>query len=417
MKATLIAAGSRGDVQPYVALGTGLLEAGHSVSILASPDFKELVTAAGLQFSDMGGSTESVARGMESMLERGNFLEILSSMGSSARRMITQVSVSGMKACRETDVIVAGLGGFFIGLALSEKLGIRFVPAFVYPFTPTREFPSVLAPSTPFRLPGWVNRLTHLLAQQMMWQTFRAAENRARRQVLRIPPAPFWGPFRLFNRGGGTVLYGYSRHVIPVPQDWSDSMQVTGFWPLEPPRGWKPPAGLVNFLESGDPPVYIGFGSMIHRKPEEVTELVLSALTRTGRRGVVSAGWGGIGEGSLPKSVYPIGSIPHGWLFPRMAAVVHHGGAGTTSAGLRAGVPAVVTPFFGDQPFWGERIHALGVGPIPIPRPRLTADNLARAIDAAVSDPGMAGRAARLGEQIRSEDGIARAVEILGQNE
>jgi sterol 3beta-glucosyltransferase len=171
----------------------------------------------------------------------------------------------------------------------------------------------------------------------------------------------------------------------------------------------------VDFLESGDPPVYIGFGSMIHRKPEDVTELVLSALARTGRRDVLFAGWGGIGEGSLPKSVYPIGSMPHGWLFPRMAAVVHHGGAGTTAAGLRAGVPAVVTPFFGDQPFWGERIHALGVGPKPIPRPRLTAENLGQAIHATVSDEGMIERAAPLGERIRAKDGIARAVEVLGE--
>lgn len=413
MKVTLIAAGSRGDVQPYVALGTGLHEAGHSVRVLASPDFRELVTAAGLQFTDLGGSTAEVARGMESMLERGNFLEILSSMGSSARRMVAQAAVSGMEACRGSDIIVAGLGGLFVGLALSEKLGIRLVPAFVYPFTPTREFPSVLAPSTPIRLPGWANRLSHLLAQQMMWQTFRAAENQARRHVLGIPPAPFWGPFELFNCGGGTILYGYSRHVIPIPADWNDSMHVTGFWPLEPQTGWKPPAELVNFLESGPPPVYIGFGSMVHRKPEEVSEMVVQALSRTGRRGVISSGWGGIGKGTLPNSVFPIGPIPHGWLFPRMAAVVHHGGAGTTAAGLRAGVPAVVTPFFGDQPFWGERIHALGVGPKPIPRPRLTADNLAQAINTAVSDSGMAGRATRLGERIRAEDGIGRAVEIL----
>jgi sterol 3beta-glucosyltransferase len=320
-----------------------------------------------------------------------------------------------LEACRDTNVIIAGLGGFFIGLALSEKLGIRFVPAFVYPFTPTREFPGVLAPSTPFRLPGWANRLTHLLAQQMMWQTFRAADTKARREILHIPTVPVFGPFGSLERTGQTVLYGYSRHVIPIPADWNSSKQVTGFWPLEPPREWHPPAGLVEFLESGDPPVYIGFGSMIHRKPEEVTELVLCALARTGRRGVLSAGWGGIGKGSLPKTVYPIGSMPHRWLFPRMAAVVHHGGAGTTAAGLIAGVPAVVTPFFGDQPFWGERVLALGVGPKPIPRPRLTADNLANAIDAAVSDSGMIERAARLGEQIRAEDGVARAVEILGQ--
>ncbi len=417
MQITLIAAGSRGDVQPYVALGTGLHQAGHSVRVLASSDFRELVTATGLQFTDMGGSTAEVARSMDSMLERGNFLEILSSMGDSARRMVRQAAVSGMEACRGSDVIVAGLGGFFIGNTLSEKLGVRFVPAFVYPFTPTREFASVLAPPIPVQLPGWANRISHLMAQQMMWQTFRVADAKARREILHIPPAPFFGPFGSLERAGQTVLYGYSRHVIPIPADWNTSKQVTGFWPLEPPQGWEPPDNLADFLQSGPPPVYIGFGSMTHRKPEEVTEMVLLALARTGQRGVLAAGWGGMGGGVLPKSVFPIGSIPHGWLFPRMAAVVHHGGAGTTAAGLRAGVPAVITPFFGDQPFWGERIRALGVGPDPIPRSRLTADNLAQAINKAVTDGEMRERAARLGEQIRAEDGIAHAIEILGQNE
>jgi len=247
----------------------------------------------------------------------------------------------------------------------------------------------------------------------MMWQTFRSADSQARRRILGIPPASFWGPFESFNSGGATLLYGFSRHVIPVPADWGQSMHVTGFWPLESPTGWEPPAGLREFLQAGPPPVYIGFGSMVNRRPEEATEMVLQALAESGQRGIISAGWGGLNTERLPKSVFPVGSIPHEWLFPRMAAIVHHGGAGTTAAGLRAGVPAVVTPFFGDQPFWGARIRSLGVGPSPIPRTRLNAVNLARAISAAVTEKGMAERAARLGDKIRSEDGIARAVEIL----
>jgi UDP:flavonoid glycosyltransferase YjiC (YdhE family) len=416
MKITIISAGSRGDVQPYVALGKGLKEAGHVVGILASQDFQNLITSHGLDFYDMGGSMETVAQSMQGLLEQGNFLKILASMGPAAQRLVGQAAINGLAACRESDLIIAGLGGLFVGLALSEKLGIPFVPAYLYPFTPTREFPSVLSPIPEMRLPSWANGVSHRLAQQMMWQTFRAADNKARSQVLQIAPASFWGPFASLQRQKQTILYGYSPKVIPFPKDWGDFLHVTGYWFLEPSAGWEPPIDLVNFLQSGPPPVYIGFGSMVNRKPEETADLVLQALARTSQRGILSSGWGGLKKEELPETVFMIGSIPHTWLFPKMAAVVHHGGVGTTAAGLRAGIPAIVTPFMGDQPFWGQRIYELGVGPRPIPRRRLTVDRLAESIRIAVSDTGMQRKATRLGEDIRAEDGIARAVDVLEQN-
>jgi UDP:flavonoid glycosyltransferase YjiC (YdhE family) len=416
MKITIISAGSRGDVQPYVALGKGLKEAGHVVGILASQDFQNLITSHGLDFYDMGGSMETVAQSMQGLLEQGNFLKILASMGPAAQRLVGQAALNGLAACRESDLIIAGLGGLFVGLALSEKLGIPFVPAYLYPFTPTREFPSVLSPLPQMRLPPWANSVSHRLAQQMMWQTFRAADNKARSQVLQIAPASFWGPFASLQRQKQTILYGYSPTVIPFPKDWGDFLHVTGYWFLEPSAGWEPPIDLVNFLQSGPPPVYIGFGSMVNRKPEETADLVLQALARTGRRGILSSGWGSLKKEELPETVFMIGSIPHTWLFPKMAAVVHHGGVGTTAAGLRAGIPAIVTPFMGDQPFWGQRIYELGVGPRPIPRRRLTVDRLAESIRIAVSDTEMQRKATRLGEDIRAEDGIARAVDVLEQN-
>jgi UDP:flavonoid glycosyltransferase YjiC (YdhE family) len=416
MKITIISAGSRGDVQPYVALGKGLKEAGHAVGVLASQDFQNLITAHGLEFFDMGGSMESVAQSMQGLLEQGNFLKILMSMGPAAERLVGQATVNGLAACQGSDLIIAGLGGLFIGLALSEKLGIPFVPAYLYPFTPTREFSSVLSPLPQMRLPPWANSLSHRVAQQMMWQTYRAADNKARSQMLQIAPASFWGPFASLQRQKQTILYGYSPKVIPFPKDWGDFLHVTGYWFLEPSAGWEPPIDLVNFLQSGPPPVYIGFGSMVNRKPEETADLVLQALARTSQRGILSSGWGGLKKEELPETVFMIGSIPHTWLFPKMAAVVHHGGVGTTAAGLRAGIPAIVTPFMGDQPFWGQRIYELGVGPRPIPRRRLTVDRLAESIRIAVSDTGMQRKATRLGEDIRAEDGIARAVDVLEQN-
>jgi sterol 3beta-glucosyltransferase len=416
MQITIIALGSRGDVQPYVALGAGLKKAGHTIRILASKDFEELVTAHGLDFMNMGGSIEAVAQDMQSLLEQGNFLKILSKMGQAAEQMASQAAKSGMAACQGSDLIIAGLGGLFIGHALSEKLRLPIVQAFVYPFTATREFPGVLTPLPQSRLTAWANVLSHRLTQQMMWQTTRSADNKVRTNILQMAPAPFWGPFTSSNLRQ-TTLYGYSRQVVPTPQDWGDSIHVTGYWFLEPPAGWKPPTELVNFLQSGPPPVYVGFGSMGNKKPEETAELVLKALAHSGQRGVLSSGWGGLKKDDLPKTVFMIGSIPHTWLFPKMAAVVHHGGASTTAAGLWAGIPSIITPFMGDQPFWGQRVYKLGVGPAPIPRKTLTAKRLAQAIHEAVTDQTMRQRATDLGSKIQAEDGIAHALEIIQQFE
>jgi sterol 3beta-glucosyltransferase len=415
MKVSIVAAGSQGDVQPYVALGNGLKEAGHIVHVLASQDFQELITAHGLRFYNMGGSIESVAQGMEGLLEGGNFIKILSTMGPVAQRLVSEAAASGLIACEGSNLIIAGLGGLFVGLALSEKLDIPFVPAYLYPFTPTRDFPTVLSPSPQMRLPSWANRLSHRIGQQMMWQTFRAADKKARRQVLGIAPMSFWGPFTSLEQDNRTILCGYSKHVIPIPKDWGNTIHVTGYWFLEPSADWEPPADFVKFLKSGPPPIYIGFGSMVNRKPEETTDLVLQALARTHQRGVLSSGWGGLRKEELPETVFMIGSIPHSWLFPQMAAVVHHGGVGTTAAGMRAGIPAIVTPYFGDQLFWGQRVYELGVGPRPIPRKHLSVDRLAESIRCIVSDTAMQEKATRLGELIRVENGIARAVSVIEQ--
>lgn len=413
LKVTIIAPGSRGDVQPYVALGAGLKDAGHTVRILTARDFHELVTMYGLEFWDMGGNMQAVAQDMQGLLEQGNFLKILASMGKAAEQLVSQASRSGLAACQDADLIIAGPGGLFVGAALAEKLNIPFIQAFYFPFTPTREFPNALAPLPPGRLPAAINRLSHHLAQQMLWQNYRAADNKARREILQMPPAPFWGPFAALQRQKQTVLYGYSPQVLPPPPDWAEFIHVTGYWFLPPPPNWTPPADLVRFLEAGPPPVYVGFGSMVNSKPEETTHLVVDSLTRAGQRGVLSAGWGGLQREALPETVFMIDTVPFSWLFPQMAAVVHHGGAGTTSMGLWAGVPAIVTPFMGDQPFWGRRVYDLGVGSQPIPRRQLTVERLAEAIRIAVSDTAMRERAARLGERIRAEDGVARAVEII----
>jgi sterol 3beta-glucosyltransferase len=252
------------------------------------------------------------------------------------------------------------------------------------------------------------------MTHQMFWQSTKSVDAETRK-LLGLPKPPFWGPFRDLARRQTPTLYGYSTHVLPRPQDWNAQIHITGYWFLDEGEGWQPPADLVAFLDAGDPPVYIGFGSMGSRNPEEAGRIALDALARSGQRGIIAAGWGGLKTGDLPESVHLISALPHSWLFPRMAAVVHHGGAGTTAAGLRAGVPSIITPFGMDQPFWGRRVAELGVGPQPIPRKKLTAERLAAAITEATTNPTMRRRAAALGEAIRSEDGIGNAVAMVAR--
>jgi sterol 3beta-glucosyltransferase len=415
MRIAIIAPGSRGDVQPYIALGKGLAQAGHVVRLVTHQDFEMLVSSHGLEFWPVAGNVQDIAQSaeMRGRLGRGNFLAVMSQMAKEAQRGALHLAKGGLAACQGMDLVLAGIGGLFTGLALTEKLGLPLLQAYYIPFTPTRAYPSFLLPKQPSWLGGSLNRLSHHLVRQIMWQAFRPADRLAREQVLGLTPAPFWGPYNADGAKRHPILYGFSPSVIPPPSDWDDSIHVTGYWFLDTADGWTPPPALTEFLEAGSPPVYVGFGSMSSRKPKETTDLILQVLAQTGQRAIMLSGWGGLHKADLPDSVLMVDSAPFSWPFPRVAAVVHHGGAGTTAAGLWAGVPSVVIPFFADQPFWGQRVAKLGVGPEPIPRKKLTAERLAQAIHTAVTDQAMRQRAADLGAKIQAEDGVARAVDVV----
>jgi len=341
----------------------------------------------------------------------------MSQMAKEAQRGAVAWAEGGLAACRGMDLVLAGIGGLFVGLALAEKLELPLLQAYYIPFTPTRAFPSFLFLKLPSWFGGSLNRLSYHLSRQIMWQGFRLADRLARQKVLGLPAAPFWGPTNNDRVHHPPILYGFSPSVIPPAPDWDGNIHVTGYWFPYPEAGWTPPLALVEFLGGGAPPVYVGFGSMSNRKPEETADLVLQALARTGQRAIILSGWSGLHKADVPDSVFMLDSIPFSWLFPRVAAIVHHGGAETTAAALRAGVPSIVVPFFGDQPFWGRRVAELGVGPEPIPRKKLTAERLAQAIQEALTDQTMRRRAADLGAKIQAEDGVARAAAVVQQFE
>jgi sterol 3beta-glucosyltransferase len=418
MQIAILAMGSRGDVQPYIALGKGLKAAGHSVRLISHENFQELVSSHELEFCPVKGNVQSFMEDPENrqVLESGNFLAIHALTSKASQRAAIDWAKGSLSAVQDVKLLVAGLGGLFLGVALAEKLNIPLIQAYVFPFTPTKAFPAVLFPQSISKLGGVANQFSHHLFRQIMWQGSRSGDGLARQQVLDLPTAPFWGPFQSLHVQRYPILYGFSPSIIAEPPDWQNS-HITGYWFLDEAPNWTPPAALLEFLQKGLPPVFIGFGSMVSRNPEETTNLVLQAIERTGQRAILQSGWRGLIKSDLPDTVCMVDSIPHSWLFPRVAAVVHHGGAGTTAAGLRAGIPAVIIPFFGDQLFWGQCVAELGCGSKPIPRGQLTAERLAEAIHQAIHNPAMRQCAAELGAKIQAEDGIANAIAIIKEIE
>ena len=406
MKIYILTIGTRGDVQPYIALGLGLQSVGHEVTIATLGEFENLVTGYGLWHACLRGDFLKVAQVSENGStgkKRGNPLQLIQQYIEMAKDTLADEWESAQNA----EVIIynpAAFGGYDI----AEKLGVPAFAAFPAPmYSPTKEFPS---PFFPFRNLGPFNKFSHQVFAKLGPSMFRRPINEWRRDVLGLPPAK--GDNVLHGKPVPT-LYAYSEAVVPRPADWDHSSVVTGYWFLDTPSSWQPEPGLVKFINAGTQPVYIGFGSMFMNGGREKTEIVLDALKLAGQRGVLATGWGGLSAADSSDDIFVVDAVPHDWLFPHMAAVVHHGGAGTTGASLRAGKPTVICPFVGDQPFWGHRIAALGVGPSPIPQWKLTSKSLAEAIKTAVSDHGMRQSAAELGKKIRVEDGVGRAVAFI----
>ena len=414
MRLTILAAGSRGDIQPYLALGVGLQVAGHHVRFAAFRNFAQFVTSYGLEFAPVEADFQAImgSEDGQGMVATGsNFLQLARGIGRVVGPILTQIGDDFWRACQGTDVIISGLNGMpFFGFEFAQKLGVPCINASVVPLSATRAFANPMWPLH-WRLGGTYNLLTHRITGFVAWQLFGKINNQWRQTTLNLPP--------LSHRAADDrvdqlpLLFGLSPRVLPMPIDWPDHFYMTGYWFLPRPIAWSPPDDLLRFLESGDPPVCFSFGSMTDRYNGEQTQIVIETLQKTNRRGILVTAWGGLQGAEESDRVFVIDSVPFDWLLPRCAAVVHHGGSGATSAGLRAGVPSIVVAFMADQPFWGQRIFELGCGPQPIRRKNLTVDCLADAVTIAVTDKTLQTRAAVLGEQIRAEDGIARAVELI----
>ena len=411
MRLVILALGSRGDVQPLVALGLGLQASGHAVSIATDRIFEGFVRQAGLQFAPVTLDARALFESEvgQAALDGSNLLRSMRNFVRLFTAVMPQVGIDSMAACQTAEAILYSASGFYAGPSLAEKLGVMSIAAFNFPLHPTGAFPSIIFSATQKR-GRLVNYGTHHLGLAILWLPYLRTLNRLRREQLRLPPLGVDYAWRALHLPS---VFGFSSKVVPRPADWPRQVEGPGFWFLDRASDWRPPAELARFIAAGPAPIYVGFGSMSDRHAHEATQMVVQALARTKQRGILAMGWGGLDAAAVSDTVFVVESVPHDWLFPQMAAVIHHGGPGTTAAGLRAGVPSIIVPHFLDQPFWGWCVADLGVGPQPIPRQKLSVDRLAAAIRVALTDQDMRRRASDLGEAIRAENGVARAVERI----
>ena len=434
MRVVMVAVGSRGDVQPYVALAQGLQAAGHRVRLATHAVFEDLVHERDLDFAALTLDPRAFLRtlaqqaGLETAGSPTRFVPFFRACVRLYGSRVLEALDECWKATQDAEAIVfspLALGA----LDIAEKLGVAAYVGAVWPLW--RHRPALLFPQPalgPLLTPVY-NRLTYVLGQVAQGMTralaqgiaspLQAMVNRWRVDALGLPPRSTAEFLRARDRI--PTLYGMSPTVFPPPPDWPSFVHVTGYWFLESTVSEQPPPPeLLAFLAAGPAPVYVGFGSMMGRDPIATSGIVVEALARSRQRGVLLTGWGGLDRTAIMSAarargveVVTVDSISHDWLFPRMAAVFHHAGAGTAAASLRAGVPSGAVPFFGDQLYWGAALSRLGAGPPPVSQRRLTAARLAEAITRAVTDPSIRARAAVVGARIRAEDGVKTAVAMF----
>ncbi|WP_373528160.1 glycosyltransferase [Nostoc sp.] len=415
MHITILTIGSRGDVQPYIALAVGLQKAGHRVQLATHAKFEPEIRASGLEFALISGNPQEAlaSEAGQALMQTKNPLNFPRQFAGVLDPIMKTALEDSWNACLLTDVIISGTVAFW-GFDIAQKLGVPFYLASMQPLNPTSAFPNAATSPELERLGSLYNRFTYIVIGKLFWFLFRKSINQFRETTLNEAPLKLWdSPFKRMKLAQVNFLNAFSPSVIPKPVDWSEHNHVTGYWFLDPPADFIPSPDLVEFLNSGAPPVYIGFGSMSGKQAQEVAEIALAALVKTQQRGIFMTGWGGIENADLPDTIFEIESIPHSWLFPQMSCIVHHGGAGTTAATFRAGVPGIIIPFLADQPFWGYLGVKLGVSPAMIRQNELTVDSLAIAITTAVQNKSIRDRATALGEKIRLENGVTTAVEII----
>ncbi len=422
LSVVILVVGSRGDVQPFIPIGLGLARR-HRVRLATHAEFRPLVEKAGLEFFPLAGDPHEL---MDYMVRTGGRLvptriDQLVEDVPRKRQLVGEIVESTWRACTEADPDHPEAAPFIADLIVAnppsyghihcaEALNAPLHMMFTMPWTPTRMFPHPMTHLDPGGHHPVRHYLSYSVANTLMWAGVADLLNGFRERTLGLAALDLAHGTSLLDDAEVPMTYLFPEGLVPRPPDWGPYVDLTNFVFWDQADGYAPPDDLRAFLDAGDPPIYVGFGSCVVDDPEALGRTLFAAIAQAGVRAVVSRGWAEIG-GAAPSGVHVVGDVPHDWLFPRCRAVCHHGGAGTTAAGLRAGLPTVVVPFFGDQFFWGQVVSDAGAGRM-IAADELTAEALAEAFAFCAGDEARA-RAAELGDIVRKEDGVAMVLDAV----
>lgn len=407
MNITILTYGSRGDVQPFLPLSLGLMARGHKVILAAPSRFKKLVEEHGVTFYPLAGDPEDLSRRLN---DAGyNFIRQVKELMSHAVEIGAEMLSQTDEACRDADLIIHTFAHTVGAHTLAREKNIPDIHIQTFPmFTPTGDYPNITMPNLRNR---FLNRLTHTLSMQITMLTSTWGSDQVRRRAG-LSQRKLYQPFKDSSlRLRTPILCAWSPSLLPPSSEWDERVHVTGYYFFPQNDSYSPPPELDMFLKSGNPPVCVSFGSMVNKNAEKIDFIIRKSLKQTNNRGVILSGWGSMKRESTNNLLY-LESVPHDWLLPKCKMIIHHGGAGTTSAGLRAEIPQVIVPFMADQPFWGSRVHAVGVGPKPLLVRKISMEKMVSAMVEAESK-FILERAQITGQIIRSEDGVMNAVVLI----
>ena len=411
---TLLTVGSRGDVQPFCAIARQLIARGHDVTLATSFNFANFVTQQDIDFAPIAGDFKQLLSSPEGL----ELLEGNTSVNLISDDLLWQQLSDAWRACQDAELLVFSPLALW-GYHIAEALGIPAILASSVPVAATKEFPFLQFASE--RTDSWVkgklNRLSYQLVGILGWRRKAEITNRFRTEVLNLSKLPWLGaryrkdPPPFLSKL--PVIHLFSESAIAPPSDWNANVHQVGFCFLDTATDFKPGPALQEFLNKSPRPFYVGLGSMISRNPNQLARTILLALEKAGQRAIFCSGWGDIKQTDLPSSVYLLEKVPHDWLFPQVAAAIHHGGAGTTAATLRAGIPSIVVSFFADQPIWGKLLEKLGVSPATYPQSELNSNELAASLRALVENVRFRAQSQRLQSQIQNENGAEEAAKVI----
>ena len=410
MRISMVAIGSTGDVRPYVLLGTELKKRGHEVTIVCFDMTEKMVTEAGLNFAPLAGSVKDIF--MAVMTPGTNGFTFLPKFKNALLDDLPQFLHTLEEGCKDAEAIICTFFGSVV-YSIAEKHNIPCIQTHYFLMDYNDMFPITTAPGLKMGK-AWNKvsyKMGYALFNTLEWHYLSDWRSEEGMKSKKISMSPDY----YINGHKIPVLYAISPLLVPRAPEWDEHIHMTGFWTDPEPCEYEPEPSLVRFLEEGEKPVYIGFGSMVSGDMGQTLDIVLKAVAASGVRAIIGRGWGGgaLDAALSNPNVYVADYIPHDWLFSRVSAVVHHGGAGTTAAGVLACKPTLVVPFGGDQPFWGQRIYDLGIGPKPIKRENLTVEKLADALIKLTHTPRFNVAVSEIGERMKYENGTLLAADIV----